>query len=400
MIFLKLGLRNLLRNKKRSLLSALAIGLGLMAMILMDGFWKGMMNNMKSTVTDTFIGHIQIHNPQFLDSNESEYELKIDDEEVAKIRSDQHVKAVSKRSMFIGMTSSTDESVNVQIVGIDPQEESKISIFDDRIVNGIYVTDENDIVIGERLRKKLNILVGDRIVLTLSHPITGELRQELFRLTGVFLTGSKELDNGVVLIHLNKIRKIIGKEMIHEVAIVLDDEKYTALEAKKLKNKEWKVSTWQELVPQVVATFEMSSTSMAIMGGVFALLVGLGILNTIFMNLFERSFEFGVLAAIGTKKMELLKMILSEALFLSLSSIGVGMALSVLIGTLMSLYGIDYSGIEFGEVTFTDKIYFVFNWTQFTIFPLFTLIFTLLTASIPAIKVMRTKAVDALHRSL
>ncbi|MBT4792312.1 MAG: hypothetical protein HON90_12140, partial [Halobacteriovoraceae bacterium] len=73
MIFWKLGFRNLLRNKKRTILAGMAVGLGLAAMILMDGFWLGMLDNMVKSVTTTYIGHAQIHHEKFKATNESDF---------------------------------------------------------------------------------------------------------------------------------------------------------------------------------------------------------------------------------------------------------------------------------------------------------------------------------------
>ena len=69
LIFIKLGIRNVLRNKRRSFLTSLAIGVGLMALIISDGFILGMKNYMIRSVTDDYLGHGQIHHQKFLKTN-------------------------------------------------------------------------------------------------------------------------------------------------------------------------------------------------------------------------------------------------------------------------------------------------------------------------------------------
>ena len=69
-MFYKLGIRNIWRNKRRSLLSGLAMGIGLAALIFIDGFFLGLFGNMVSNVTDSYLGHGQIHHKEFLQTME------------------------------------------------------------------------------------------------------------------------------------------------------------------------------------------------------------------------------------------------------------------------------------------------------------------------------------------
>ncbi|PIP93533.1 MAG: hypothetical protein COV37_13700 [Bdellovibrio sp. CG11_big_fil_rev_8_21_14_0_20_39_38] len=403
MMILKLGFRNIMRNKRRSILTGLAVGLGLAAMILVNGFWKGMLANMIDSAVSNYVGHAQIHHRQFGESHEVQYSLDPSSELFQKLKQNTQIEVISKRVIALAMVSSSQESLNAIALGIIPAEEKEISLFDDRILEGHYPENENDLMIGVQLQKKLSVQLGDRIVITVSEANTGELNQELFRVSGIFGTGVKDMDEGMILVHQRKLQQMLSISGVHEVVVMFSDLKTAELNApfiNSLSTKDIKAENWQELVPQVVGIAKVTDFSMGIMGIILFILVGQVILNTLFMSLFERSYEFGVLRAIGTKNRELYLMICSEALALSCLSIILGMIIALIVGGYWSVLGVDYSGVQFGEVTFTEKIFFKFSLEQFTLYPTSLVLFTVLVSLYPAWKIVRIKAAEALHRSL
>ncbi len=403
MLILKLGFRNLLRNKKRTILASMAIGMGLAAIIVADGFWKGMIVNMVDSVTKTYIGHGQVHHPKFMETFESQYYIKHSDQIIQSIKSNPDIKGYSQRALSIGMISSAEDSLNVNVMGIVPDSEKDMSLFSERLIKGAYLKNESDILIGERLRKKLGVDLGDRIVVTVTNSKTGDIEQELFRLSGIFGIGSKDMDEGFILIHYEKLKRMIAINGPQEIVFKFKDlslvdknkDFFDTLNSEIVETKSWK-----QLVPQIVAAIEMSDTSIGIMAAILFSLVALGILNTMFMSLYERTYEFGVVRAIGTKNIQLIKIIVVEAFALAVFSVIIGFIIAAIAGGYMYIYGLDYSGISFGEMTFTDKIHFVFDWSQVTIFPVALILFTVIISLYPAIHAIKTIPAEALHKSL
>ncbi len=402
-MILQLGFRNLLRNKRRTILAGMAVGLGLASLIIGDGFWKGMVENMITNITSTYLGHAQIHNPQFQDTYETEFYLKNENKILDTLKKQKMVKAVTARTMSPGMLSSTKDSLNVQVIGIEPEHERKISKFHNRMLEGHYIESDKDLVIGVGLKEKLEVELGDRIVLTVTEVGTGEIKQELFRLSGVYGMGIKEMDEGMILLHFKQLQKLLNISGAHELAISLSEEFSIEEQMATLKQvlpRDIKLESWKELTPQIVAAIDMSNYSMGIMSAILFALVALGVLNTMFMSLFERIYEFGVLRAVGTKIAQIILMILAEAFALSLVAVFFGAIIAIVIGSLMAHYGIDYSGITFGEITFTEKIYYIFTFEQYILYPLILIIFTVLISIYPAIHITRIRPAEALHRSL
>lgn len=404
MLFLKLGMRNLFRNKKRTFLASLAIGIGLAALILADGFWLGMLENMKGNITDTFMGHGQVHHKEFLKTFDSEFLLEKPIETLEIIDGHKLIAYASPRAMSVAMVSSAGDAVNVQLFGINPKRERPISFLDERLLKGKYLENPNDILIGIKLADKLGVNLGDRIVVTLSQVGTGELSQELFRVKGVFGLGSKVMDKNTIFIHLHRAQKLMGiKNGFHEIAFRLKDAsnvKNGKSFFKSLSRGANLAQSWRDLAPGIVSAINMSNQSKGIIAVILLSLVSLGIMNTLFMSIYERLFEFGVLRALGTRGKSLLMMILSEAGFLAILSIFVGVIISLIVGGYWYFYGLDYSGIEFAEITFTDKIYFIFTPDQYLIYPLGIFLFTIIVGIYPGIHVTKLTLAQALKKTM
>jgi ABC-type lipoprotein release transport system permease subunit len=402
MIFIKLGMKNLWRNKRRSLLAGLAIGIGLASLIVADGFWIGMMNNMVKTVTNSYIGHVQIHTKDFKLTKEVKFSFNADSI-VKKIRLNKDIAAYSTRVLSEGMINSAQDAKNIQIVGIDPDREKEISLFSRRILKGKYLNSTQELLLGVILAQKLQVSIGDRVVVTTSD-LKGELSQNLFRVSGIYGLGNRAMDEYMVVIHQRSAQEILTMDSgVHELVIkfknlALLDKNLSWLD--QLESQSITINSWKDLAPQVVAAVNMYDISIGIIASLLLSLVALGILNTMFMSLYERMFEFGVLRAIGTRGSEILLMILSEAMALALLAIIIGSIIALILGGYMATYGIDYAGIEFAEMTFTEKIFFEFRWQQFVFFPLIIFIFTILVSLYPGVHAVRITMAKALQKSL
>ncbi|MBT3983417.1 MAG: ABC transporter permease [Bacteriovoracaceae bacterium] len=404
LLFFKLGFRNLFRNTRRSLIAAIAIGIGLASLILADGFWVGMLDNMIINVTDTFLGHGQIHQKDFQKSVSVENTISNLENVIKKLNGQENIVAYSSRVITMSLISSAEDSANVLLYGIDPKDEFKISKVEKRIIEGGSLEKDGDILIGHKQKKRLGVRLGDRIVVTMAQAHTGELVQELFRLKGVFSLGSDQMDEGVVFIKKSKAQSLLGLEgKVHEIAFRFKElsEVDNSVEFFQSLNSEQNIAeSWKDLAPGVVSTIDMSTVSISILSTILLALVSLGILNTLFMSLYERLFEFGVLRSLGTRSRSLLLMILSEAAALSLLSMFFGIIIAIVIGGFWAKYGIDYAGVEFAEITFSDKIYFVFSVKQFVLYPILIFVFTLLVGLYPGIHATRITLADALKKSL
>jgi ABC-type lipoprotein release transport system permease subunit len=397
---LQVAWRNIFRNKRRTVLASLAIGIGLAALIFTDGLIIGMSESMIRTATDTFLGHAQIHAAEFRSTQEVERTINDLPAVISSLRSDPDVQSFTERIQAFAMLSSASSASAVMLYGIAPHTEQSISRIDEALVLGTFLAEDHHILIGEKLARTLEVQLGDRVVITVAQAESGELAQEMFRVGGVFRFNNRELDGAVAFVPLDRAQTLLGLGgRVHEIAVQFNDIHLAERPAfqTRYSQRDNEALSWKALMPQLDAAVQMSSFSSFVVGFILFAVVSLGIMNTLFMSLYERMFEFGVLRAIGTRPIRIGLMILFEAGSLSIISIALGMCIGTLITWYYSVQGIDYVGIEFAGVTFRDLIYPALNLRQFTLFPICVFLFTFVAGLYPAIYAARLTPAKAMQ---
>lgn len=403
--YLKLAWRNIFRNRRRTFLTGLIIGIGLAAMIFVDAYIVGMKDGMISSATSSFLGHAQIHREGFQDSQDADLTIARTDQLVEQLRNDPHVAAFSERTLSYGTISAPADIASVVIYGIEPQREQALSKIDESIVEGSYLEQDEGALIGQDLARRLEAQVGDRIVITVSQAGSGELSQTLFRVHGIFRMHIKEIDSAAVFIPLSAAQSMLGiGQGIHEIAVRFDRTQYASEKGQRFSSDYSRfgnvAETWQQLVPQIKYVLDMTNISIAITVILVFAMIMFGIINTMFMALYERTFEFGVLRAVGTRPARLRNLIVFEAASLAVYAAALGMILGAAITLISSLTGLDLTGVEFAGTTFTSRIYPVFALRQFTLYPLLVFGFTCLVSLYPAGHASKMSVAGALQRAL
>ena len=403
---IKLAWRNLFRNKRRTIIASIAIGIGLAAMIFADALWVGMEQNMVKTATASFLGDGQIHREGFRDTQTVEMTINQLDEVVDALSQETIVEHFAPRTFAFGMITSSANVSAINLVGVQPPTERFLSQIDDAITEGAYFEGDNnrDIVIGAKLAELLEITLGNRVVVTVAQSESGDLSQEMFRISGIYNFADEVMNSGMAFVRLKKAQEMLAiGSGVHEIAIKFTDTKYG-------QNKDFpfwerysqhgnEALSWTEILPQLQAVFEMSKYSKYIMGVVLFGVVVFGIINTLFMSLYERMFEFGVLRAVGTRAFGMARLILFEAGALAIVSIVLGAILGFVLTWIFSEIGIDYTGIEMMGVTIQELIYPTMTAEPFILYPIWVFIFTIITGLYPARYAAKIAPATAMRRS-
>jgi len=156
---------------------------------------------------------------------------------------------------------------------------------------------------------------------------------------------------------------------------------------------------WPKLLPQLKAALELTDFSLLIVAVILFAVVSLGIVNTLFMSLYERMFEFGVLRAVGTRPRSIFRLVLTEASALSVVSIVLGLIIGAVWVAIFMKTGIDYTGIDYAGVTFRDKIYPVVRMMPFIKYSLWVFVVTTLVGLYPALYAARLTPARAMRKS-
>jgi ABC-type lipoprotein release transport system permease subunit len=404
-MLIKFGIRNVFRNKRRTVLSGLAIGVGLMSMIASDGFMLGMMENLVGSVIETFMGDAQIHYKDFRKNYEVDKYIKNSTQVLNELKKEKALKYVTARTQTFGMISSPDNYVNVAVIGINSEIESKITKLKKNLKSGKLPIGPQDILIGKKLARKLEVSLGDKVVITVAQANSEDLAQEQFRIAGIFHFGNKDFDQGMVFIGLEKAKEMLNLgDGVHEIVLKFNNKDDASRVDhpifKKYSKNGMEAKSWKELAPEINAMLDMVDVSIYIITGIVFILASIIIMNTLFMSFYDRMFEFGVLRSIGTRPFTIIRLILIEASTLSVVSIICGFIITFIVCGYLAVFGVDYGGIQVGETTMTEPIYLIFRAKQFTLFPLLVFILTLVAAIYPAIYASRITIVKAMDKSL
>jgi ABC-type lipoprotein release transport system permease subunit len=405
---MKLAWRNILRSKRRTLIAGTAIGIGLAAMIFVDALFEGMSRYMIRSATASFLGEAQIHRKEFRDTFDVDLTIVHLDSVTARLERSPLVRRYAARAMTFAMIASPRNSTGVSMIGIEPDRERAISQIDDAIRDGAFFAGdaERDIVIGSKLADLLEVEVGDRVVLTATQARTGDLAQELFRVSGIYHFNIREMDEGMAFVRLSRARAMLslGDDGAHEVAVAFTDPQVardpTLSLWSELSAGGNEALGWPGLLPQIATILRMSNLNLAISGAILFGVVALGIINTLFMSIYERMFEFGVLRALGTRRRALLRLVMLEAASLAVVSIAIGMLLGFGLTLWISRVGIDYGNIEMGGVTIRDRIYPLLQWSQYVVYPAWALVLTTLVGIYPAFHAGRIPPAAAMRRAM
>lgn len=405
--YMKLAWRNIFRNKRRTYIAGIAIGIGLASLIFYDAIMIGMKENMIKSATSSFLGEAQIHQKDFRITQEVEKTIQNFEGVKNDLKKEEIVDKFTFRTLSFSMITSPANVNSIILFGIEPEKEKFISKIDDAIKEGNFFKGdhEREIVIGSKLADTLEVSLDDRIVITVSQAETGDLSQEMFRISGIYHFNVKEMDGGMAFIRLQKAQEMLGLGTdVHEIAIKFNNLDYASQEDlpfwKKYTRDNNEVTSWEALLPDLKAVFDLTGFFTFIIGLILFVIIAFGIINTLFMSLYERLFEFGVLRAVGTRPSGVRKLIIFEAGALSILSIILGTLLGFLIILILMKTGIDYRGIEFAGAIFYEMLYPVLHIRQFIIFPAAVFIFTMITGLYPATVAARMSITNALRKSL
>ena len=371
-----LAFRNLWRNRRRTLLTLSAMVVSASLLILALGVFSGMFEDMLSTATEQYYGHLVLAQPDYHQRRDLFAHLPETVADATALRQSPDIHGRSPRLRSFGLLSRNNVSQPAEVLGIIPDREMQVTGLHEKITRGRYLTadDLNGIVLGEGLARKLSLSVGDEVVFV-TQAADGSIGNGLLYVRGIFATGDSRNDSRLALAPLSWLQSTLVLEgRIHEVAMAVSDPMGAAAIADRLNaslSGNLEVLDWGDLLPEMreaIAAYDVSRMSVVI---ILYMATGLGILNTFFMSVMERTREFGILMAQGMKPWSIRWLVMLETLLMG----GIALLIVILLGALMTLYmansGIDLSGyitpVTYAGGTILPRLHAVFDIHNFTV---------------------------------
>lgn len=399
--YFRMAYRNLGRNRRRSALSALALGLGVALLLLMAGFFEGEMRSALESGLRLQSGHLQVRPSGYEEDKLSlAWEDLIENPEQAamQIAALEPVADAAPRLMASGILAVRDETVGVQIMGVNPDSISNAP-YRDGLLSGSFpeADDREGVLIGRPLAQSLGLSVGSKVNL-LVNTSDGVVNEQTFIVRGVYSTGTPTLDKTIVLMPLAKAQAITGAQNRASIIFVLLKEREQApVVAAAIQGKNIEVKTWQDLNQLLLETENFSNAYLLLLNLIVLAVTATVIVNTLVMAVFERTREIGILAAIGMKGRQITALFLTEAVFLALGGIGFGLPLGWALCAYFGKQGFYIGDLGITGMAFGERIY-TYLTPQAAISLVITAILLTLAASLyPARLAARLEPIEALH---
>lgn len=357
---LKIAARNLRRYRRRTLLTSMLITLGVVAVLLfvsVSGSFKAMMIGQ---LTDSMLGHIQVHRKGYLSSIDSlPLNRNLNAKQAAKVSKmlddNEAVEAYSPRIKLGAMFSNYTETTNIRLNAVKPDMEMRtVPLLKDRIIEGEKegLLKKGEILVPELIAKGMKVKVGDGIVLVATNQ-DGSVNGQSFTVRGILegISGPGGRDGFIHIEDAVTLLRMEGKE-VSEIAIRLKgmdklDQVYTDLQAtlggfrNKMDKPVFEVHTWKKLTPffNIARMIDLMTFFIKIM---LVAIVLVSIMNVMVMAVYERINEIGTIAAIGTGPSKILWLFLTEGLLLGVFGTLLGIVVS-----LLGIWGMNLAKISF-----------------------------------------------------
>ena len=397
----KLAYRNLGRNKTRSLLSSLAVGVGMALLLLMVSVLEGEMRGALQNTIRLQSGHIQIRPASYEENKVSlkwEDLIENPDQVVEKVKSISQVTVATPRLIASGILTLSDESKGVQILGIEPDSAAN-QPFRDGMLQGEFLQgdDRDGVLIGNILADKLKLKVNDKVNLLVTTS-NGDVDEQLFTIRGIFTTRTPGFDESTIFMPLAKAQTITATENhASTIFVLLQNTEDADAVAQALKSANLKILTWREQ-NQFVVQFEDYANAFFII--LYLIVLGITatvVTNTLVMAVFERTREIGILAAIGMTDRGIMAQFLAEAALLATGGVIGGLIIGGVMVYFATVKGFYIGNFGVTGALFEDRIYAHFTWVKTINLAIWTYIITLVASLYPARLAARMEPVEALH---
>jgi putative ABC transport system permease protein len=401
-----LALRNLLRNRRRSLIALGTLVFGVVALLLAGGFIEWIFWAMRESTIESRLGHIQVVRAGYFQAGAADpfsHLLPDGAPEETAIRQAPHVKAFAPRLQFAGLVSFGDNTVSFLGEGVDPEAEKGNSkqLHVNRGTD-LAAEDPNGVILGTGLARNLGAAVGDRIVL-LTTTASGGVNAIEVAIRGLFFTSTKAFDDTVLRMPIDAARQLLRATGAHTWVLLLDQTNQTSPVLSELRTRFPTDKTgldfvpWLDLADFYNKTVRLFSRQMLVVQLIIATIIVLTISNMAVMNVLERTAEIGTLMAVGFRRGRILRLFLAEGVMLGLIGGTGGALLGWALSLVISAIGIPMPPPPGMDVAFDAEI-LVTGSLAANGFLLAVAAATLATLY-PAWKAARLQIVDALRRS-
>ncbi len=349
MIF-TLAWRNVWRQQKRTAFGLAAIAVTTVVVVFLPSFQAGSYSGMVNAYLGLLDGYAQIQVPGYLQTPAMRESFEVPAPLREKLRELPAGVGTSERGIAYVLLSSEARSLGAQIIGVAPQTERQVSTIPSELVSGVYLENDDQIVLGELLARNLKVVPGDAVTL-LGVGRDGSLAADILTVAGLFRSGMPDLDRQLAEITLERFDTSFAMHGFrHAVVIGASGSPADRSAVERLRPavaaQGLALRDWTELQPGLHAAIELDVISAVLVYVVLVSVVVLSLFNTILMSVLERTREFGTLMALGIRPGLLSRIVWTETGIVALLGVSIGLLVGALLTTWLSQTGIDFQSVQ------------------------------------------------------
>ena len=397
-MLIKLALRNIFRNRRRSAITLAVIVFGAVGLILFGGYKALTFWGLRESTIRGRLGHLQLFGAGHGSGSQKPLEHAIGNIDVLRrqIEKDPRVESTHAQITLMGLISNGDKSETFVATAVEPRKDRTLR--GQKVVEGTLLPDnESDaVVLGKGLAASLNAKPGDYLTL-MTPTVTGSLNAIDVRVAGIFQTGVKELDERAVKLPLAGAQQLLQTTKVEKLLVFLRDTETTRAfraDLEKTLGKTVEMKSWSELASFYHQVVLLYNGIFGFLGLIVFAIVVFSVANTIVMSIFERTREIGTLMAIGITRGRVWRMFFLEGLMTGLLGGVLGVIAGLALAWLINRAGIMLPpppGYTVGY-PLNVRVETPILMTAFLI----SVVTATLSSILPALKASRLKIVDAL----
>jgi ABC-type lipoprotein release transport system permease subunit len=351
---LTLAIRNLFRNRRRTILTLIIVILGCAAIIFFNAWTKGSHDQMISDGALLNAGHIQVHKKGFwakqnvsdtMQPPQTLYDFLDKDNE--------KIMGYGRRIYETGLIAYKENTTGIQILGVEPQKELIVTDLKSKILPGgrfLRQDDTTSAIIGGTLAKNMSLKVGNTFSI-IAQGLDGSISAEKLTVVGLFNSGDPEYDQTLILMPFEQAKQTFSMgDDFHSIILRLTSLEHLESTVQSIRKitgtTNYEIMGWDTLMPEIAQFCILDDGGEYIFAFILYIVIAFGVFNTIQMGVFERTREFGVMLSIGTTPGQIVKMILIESFIISSIGIFIGIVLGVIISYIFKIYPIDFSAFS------------------------------------------------------
>jgi putative ABC transport system permease protein len=406
---LLIAVRNLARNRRRALTALMTVAVGVIALVLADGFIQWVFWGMREGTIQSQLGHIQVMRPGYLNAgaaNPYAYVLPENSPQRSAIESMPGVKLVAPKLAVTGLISHGETTVAFVAEGVDPKKQKEAELSQAvRIVEGRNLTDAaaKEVVLGRGLARNLDVKPGDTVAL-LATASGGGINAAEMKVAGVFVSPNQAYDDSALYLPIGLAQSLLRVNGAHVWLVLLNDTDRTDDFLAQFRTRfpasadKLEFVPWYQQADFYNKTVALFTQQMNVLRLIIGFIIVLSISNMLVMNVLERTGEIGTLLAIGFKRKKILQLFAIEGLLLGLIGASLGLIIGYGLAELISAIGIPMPPPPGMEEGYTGRIRITPN-VMVTAF-LIAFITTALAGLYPAWKASRLPIINALRHNI